>query len=110
MKNLTIHPVHIARVHRSPVSRAVGSSLCRSHRAPVSRVGNTVLTGNQLWSILLHVLHNAASQVQPETTVAVKHRVSVNLAEEEYRELSVMANKYLVSMAWHGMARSVGDS
>ena len=50
----------------------------------------------------MHVLHNAASQVQPETTVAVKHRVSVNLAEEEYRELSVMANKYLVSMAWHG--------
>ena len=40
--------------------------------------------------------------VQPDTTVATKHRVSVNLAEEEYRELSVMANKYLVSMAWLG--------
>ena len=61
----------------------VGSSLCRSHRAPVSRVGNTVLTGNQLWSILLHVLYNAASQVQPETTVAVKHRVSFL---ERYRD------------------------
>ena len=40
--------------------------------------------------------------VQPDTTVAAKHRVSVNLAEEEYRELSVMANKYLLSMAWLG--------
>ena len=32
--------------------------------------------------------------------MAIKHRVSVNLAEEEYQELSVMADKYLVSMAW----------
>ena len=32
--------------------------------------------------------------------MAIKHRVSVNLAEEEYQVLSVMADKYLVSMAW----------
>ncbi len=35
-----------------------------------------------------------------EITVAAKHRVSVNLATEEYQELSVMSEKYLVSMAW----------
>ena len=32
--------------------------------------------------------------------MAAKHCVSVNLAEEEYRELSDMAEKYLVSTAW----------
>lgn len=32
--------------------------------------------------------------------VAAKHRVSVNLAEEEYRELSAMSDKHRVSMAW----------
>ena len=32
--------------------------------------------------------------------MAAKHRVSVNLVEEEYQELSEMAGKYLVSMAW----------
>lgn len=32
--------------------------------------------------------------------VAVKHRVSVNLSAEEYQELSWLAEKYRVSMAW----------
>ena len=32
--------------------------------------------------------------------MAAKHRVSVNLAEVEYHELSLMADKYRVSMAW----------
>ena len=32
--------------------------------------------------------------------MAAKHRVSVNLSEEEYRELAGMADRYRVSMAW----------
>ena len=40
--------------------------------------------------------------------MAVKHRVSVNLSAEEYQELSWMAEKYRVSMAWLSR-RAIGD-
>ena len=32
--------------------------------------------------------------------VAAKHRVSVNLAQEEYRELAALSDRHRVSMAW----------
>lgn len=32
--------------------------------------------------------------------VTAKHRVSVNLAEDEYRELAALSDKHRVSMAW----------
>jgi len=34
--------------------------------------------------------------------VASKHRVSVNVSAQEYRELSALAEKHQVSMAWLG--------
>lgn len=34
--------------------------------------------------------------------MASKHRVSVNLAEDEYQELSALSEKHQVSMAWLG--------
>ena len=40
--------------------------------------------------------------------MAAKHRVSVNLSAEEYQELSWMAEKYRVSMAWLSR-RAIGD-
>ena len=40
--------------------------------------------------------------------MAVKHRVSVNLSAEEYQELSRLAEKYRVSMAWLSR-RAIGD-
>ena len=32
--------------------------------------------------------------------MAIKHRISVSLSEEEYRQLAGMADRYRVSMAW----------
>lgn len=40
--------------------------------------------------------------------MAVKHRVSVNLSADEYQELSWLAEKYRVSMAWLSR-RAIGD-
>lgn len=40
--------------------------------------------------------------------MAVKHRVSVNLSAEEYQELSWLAEKYRVSMAWLSR-QAIGD-
>lgn len=40
--------------------------------------------------------------------MAVKHRVSVNLSAEEYQELSWLADKFQVSMAWLSR-RAIGD-
>ncbi len=40
--------------------------------------------------------------------LAAKHRVSVNLSEAEYQELSWLAGKYQVSMAWLSR-RAIGD-
>lgn len=34
--------------------------------------------------------------------MASKYRVSINLAESEYRELAAVAETYRVSMAWLG--------
>ena len=34
--------------------------------------------------------------------MAAKHRVTVNLEDREYNELSALSNKHRVSMAWLG--------
>jgi hypothetical protein len=34
--------------------------------------------------------------------VTIKHRISVNLSEKEYNELSSLSEQYRVSMAWLG--------
>ena len=36
----------------------------------------------------------------PRDIVAAKHRVSVNLAQEEYHELAALSEQHRVSMAW----------
>jgi len=36
-----------------------------------------------------------------------KHRVTVNLDDREYRELSALAEKYRVSLAWLGRQATV---
>lgn len=41
--------------------------------------------------------------IQPlENSMASKHRISVNLSESEYRELSALSVNHRVSMAWLG--------
>lgn len=40
--------------------------------------------------------------IQPGFAVSTKHRVTVNLEDREYRELSALSRKNRVSLAWLG--------
>ena len=39
--------------------------------------------------------------------VSAKHRLTVNLEDREYRELSALAEKYRVSLAWLGRQATI---
>ena len=40
--------------------------------------------------------------IQPGISVSAKHRVTVNLEDREYQELSALSRKNRVSLAWLG--------
>ena len=48
------------------------------------------------------ILQQPAALNETESVVAATHRMTVNLEGGEYRQLSALADKYSVSLAWLG--------